>query len=180
MPILFLLCSLIFISCQQSKENKVFAEKGLEITDSTGKSLVGALTGAMQEGGISHALKFCNENALDITDKMSQKYGVKISRIAAKNRNENNYANEKELELLASWEEKIKNNEPLEPELLTKDKKKIFYRPITTQGMCLSCHGTVGEFISNENYEIIESLYPNDKAIGFEMGSLRGAWKVEF
>jgi hypothetical protein len=143
-------------------------------------ALVSQLMVAMQEGGVPNAIAYCNEEALPITARQSEKYGVKISRVAVRNRNEQNIANNEEQTLFTDWENAMNANEPLQPKLLKVDKKKVFYRPITMKPMCLSCHGEVGTQISSENYDVIKSFYPHDKAIDFADGSLRGAWKVEF
>jgi hypothetical protein len=170
----------LLLSCQETPSNQAYIDKGIAITDSAGMALVSQLIVAMQEGGVPNAIAYCNQQALPITAHQSEKYGVKISRVALRNRNEQNIANKEEQTLFVEWENAIGENEPLHPKLLTVDKKKVFYRPITMKPMCLSCHGEVGTQISNENYEVIKSFYPHDKAINFADGSLRGAWKVEF
>lgn len=178
--LIFIIGFLVFTSCQQNNQEQAFIDKGIEITDSTGMTLVSQVAKAMQEGGVPNAIAYCNVEALPITAHQSEKYGVKISRIAERNRNEHNVASKEELTLFDEWEKAMNENEPLQPKLLTVDKKKVFYRPIIMKPMCLSCHGEVGTQISNENYDVIKSFYPHDKAINFAEGSLRGAWKVEF
>lgn len=167
-------------ACQENNQDQAYIDRGIEITDSTGMALVSQLVKAMQEGGVPNAIAYCNVEALPITARQSEKYGVKISRVAVRNRNEENIANKEEKELFIDWENALNTNEPLQPKLLTVDKKKVFYRPITMKSMCLSCHGEVGKQISSENYDLIKSFYPHDKAINFADGSLRGAWKIEF
>jgi len=41
-------------------------------------------------------------------------------------------------------------------------------------------HGTPGNEIGNENYEHIKKLYPDDKAINYTVGELRGIWSISF
>jgi hypothetical protein len=53
--------------------------------------------------------------------------------------------------------------------------KEFHYaKPILMQPMCLSCHGN-SEQISAEVKAKLSELYPNDKAINYEAGQLRGA-----
>lgn len=177
---IFIIGAFFFTSCQGSNQEQAYIDKGIEITDSTGMTLVSQVVKAMQEGGVPNAIAYCNVEALPITARQSEKYGVKISRIAVRNRNEQNVASKEEQTLFDEWERAMNENEPLQPKLLKVDKKKVFYRPITMKPMCLSCHGEVGTQISNVNYEVIKSFYPHDKAVNFIDGSLRGAWKVEF
>ena len=49
-----------------------------------------------------------------------------------------------------------------------------FAKPIVMQPMCVSCHGSP-EQISPEVKAKLNELYPNDKAVGYQPGQLRGA-----
>ena len=46
-------------------------------------------------------------------------------------------------------------------------------------GLCLNCHGEPGKEINESTLEKINSLYPEDKAIDFKVGDLRGMWSIE-
>jgi hypothetical protein len=50
-----------------------------------------------------------------------------------------------------------------------------FMKAITTQPLCLTCHG---EAISPEVAAKLSELYPDDRATGFREGDLRGAFVV--
>ena len=55
-----------------------------------------------------------------------------------------------------------------------------FFAPILDKGLCLTCHGIVGETLLPENDEKIKTLYPEDKAVGYSEGDLRGVWSIMF
>ena len=57
------------------------------------------------------------------------------------------------------------------------DNSKIFrfIKPILTGKVCLTCHGS--EIEEGLAFRIKE-LYPNDRAIGFKLGEIRGAFSV--
>ena len=57
---------------------------------------------------------------------------------------------------------------------------KHYYAPILLKANCLACHGKVDEFISVKTDSIIKSLYPDDKAVGYNEGDLRGIWSITF
>ena len=60
---------------------------------------------------------------------------------------------------------------------VTKEGQKLFryMRPILTGDMCLGCHGpAVPQDIKQE----IARSYPDDKATGFNLGELRGAFTL--
>ena len=48
------------------------------------------------------------------------------------------------------------------------------------QANCLVCHGTINETVTIKMDSIIKSLYPNDKAIEYSEGDLRGIWSITF
>lgn len=48
-----------------------------------------------------------------------------------------------------------------------------------TNGMCLQCHGTIGQEVSSETFTKIKELYPKDRATGYGLNELRGIWVVE-
>jgi uncharacterized protein (UPF0335 family) len=46
--------------------------------------------------------------------------------------------------------------------------------------MCLKCHGTTDKQMERETYSKIKELYPNDKAIGYDVNEVRGIWSISF
>ena len=54
----------------------------------------------------------------------------------------------------------------------------VFYAPITTNSMCLQCHGSEKD-IKPATLAKIKSLYPNDKAIGYQENEMRGLMVIK-
>jgi hypothetical protein len=52
-----------------------------------------------------------------------------------------------------------------------------YVEPILIQPLCLTCHG---EELAPEVASRINELYPKDRAVGFNIGDLRGVFWVEF
>lgn len=50
-----------------------------------------------------------------------------------------------------------------------------FIKPIPTEKVCLTCHGSN---ISSDLSHKIKELYPDDKAVDFKLGHIRGAFSV--
>lgn len=130
---------------------------------------------AIQQGGTEFAVGFCNLEAVPLTDSISKKHQVKIQRLSDKNRNPKN-AVESESDKLA-WE-KIKK-EKTDFIKQTQTGEIYYYKPIPI-GMptCIQCHGNRSD-ISKKTLEVIDIKYPDDKATGYEMGDLRGMWKIK-
>jgi len=55
-----------------------------------------------------------------------------------------------------------------------------FYAPILLAPLCQKCHGIPGETMGLENYDIIQKYYPEDEAINYKSGDLRGLWSISF
>lgn len=171
---------------QQGKEfssastQKSLEEIGLSYANSTKAQLGKNLMGAIQQQGILYALEFCNVQAMPITDSMAKIHQAKIIRVSDKNRNPTNKASDEEASYISLFQEVLNKGEEPEPILVSENGKNRFYYPIVTNDMCLKCHGNVGQEIEEKTYEKILELYPNDKAIGYNVNEVRGIWSIEF
>jgi len=156
-------------------------KKGTEIAGLTTSALQKALKSAIQEGGLEYAIKFCNLEALAITDSISEMESVAVKRVAEKYRNPLNKMVTAENELFTSYESQRQNEQPLHPVIMANSEgHPVFYQPIPTGALCLNCHGTSGTNISPALAGTIQKLYPEDQATGFKEGQLRGMWAITF
>lgn len=168
---------------QQSNSNNSYQnlEKiGMHYALATKKELGKNLMGAIQKKGTVGALRFCNEQALSITDSMSNVFSVTVKRVSDKPRNPLNAANAKELKHIKTFKNKLINNANSKPIVEETNNNVSFYYPITTNMMCLQCHGKLDEHIQPKTYKEIKLLYPNDMAIGYGVNEVRGIWSVKF
>lgn len=154
-------------------------EKALNIALATKQELGKNLMGAIQSKGALHALEFCHEKALPITDSLAKLKQATIQRISDKNRNPRNKANAMEVALIADFQKQINNQK--EPQVVkhTIGNQNFYYYPIITNSMCLQCHGNKSK-ISPEVLKKIQIFYPNDLAIGYQENQVRGIWKIGF
>lgn len=199
-PVLSVVLLLIFSHCREGEkqteakdqflqsnqefspdDRSAYLKAGNEITASVFKLLSGELLTAMKEKGFDGALKYCNLNALNLTDSIAESHGAMVNRLAERYRNPKNALMDS-LDI-AVYEEylDLPGDELVESSRLHRlsDNSVVYFKPIVLQGQCVACHGsksTIGE----DNYESIKSIYPNDKAIGFKPGDLRGIWRVEW
>ena len=168
--------SLLFADVQTNKD------QNLDFVINSGKSatkiLLETLQQNMQEhmkkGGIMDALDFCSTEAYALTDKVNSQLpeGISTKRISAKTRNPANEPLSDEMKVLKELESK--------KELPASFVEKIdehtykFYKPLTIdKPVCLKCHGDIST--NKELQTAISSKYPNDKAVNYKMGDLRGA-----
>ena len=174
---------LLLLGCQNilsKKETIAYQELGNKIAQTVGKDLTTQLTQKLSEGGLEHALTFCNENAILITENIARNYHADVQRISHKNRNPINRATPEDLAIINDYIEDVKKKKELEPIVDGKDNFVKYYAPILTQEKCLTCHGTVGKEVHKQTDSLIKNLYPADLATGFHAGDLRGVWKVTF
>lgn len=140
-----------------------------------------ALKEAIQSEGMEYAIGFCNIEALPITDSVSELNRVNIKRLAKKNRNALNATNEVESEIYKSYVLEWLDGQVLQAKVIPNESgHPVYYRAIGIQPLCLNCHGVSGKDIPSPLAEKIAELYPNDKAIDFKNGELRGMWAIEF
>jgi len=162
------------------KEVADYKAKGKEIADTTFKALSGKLQAALAKGGVEETVKYCNINAYPLTDSLSALYNAEIKRAALKCRNPKNSLQGSEKKVYKMFDALLSKDETLTP-IVTKEKDGVhFYAPIMAKPLCLTCHGYLDTHITAENYKIIKALYPDDRAVDFAEGDLRGIWSIKF
>lgn len=159
---------------------KNYSEIGLEYAVSTKAALGKNLISAIQEKGTLGALEFCNIQAMPLTDSMAVVHKAKIKRVSDKPRNSNNQANAQELEYIEVFKNSVASDTKVEPIVNQANGQVSFYYPITTNAMCLQCHGIPNEQIRPETLSALKNLYPDDKAIGYDVDEVRGIWSIQF
>ncbi|GAK76479.1 cytochrome c family protein [Nonlabens ulvanivorans] len=155
-------------------------EKGLQYALSTKKELGKNLMGTIQKKGTKEAVTFCNVKAYPMTDSMAIAQNARIKRVSDRPRNINNQANKKELAIIEQFKKSIASNKDYEPVTELIDGVNHFYYPITTNSMCLQCHGEPNKDINADVYATISQLYPTDKAVGYDVNQVRGIWSITF
>ncbi len=198
-------CLILITSCSQPEQsqdketNKITeksdsnsGEKEISVEETLleqGKVITKALKATIQKNmldvirteGISDAITSCNMHALPITDSISDKYGVDISRITHLPRNPLNKANKSQLAVIKYYQDQLDKHEKMLPMIKTSEETFDYYSPIKiTSAVCLNCHGNPKKHMSEETFIVLNLVYPNDSALGFEMGDLRGIWEIKF
>ena len=181
---LFFVFLLILSSCSNKLSEEQIAKyktEGKEIAMATAKKMGSNLTEKMKNGGVKEAVPFCNTMAYPLTEEMSKKYKVEIRRTSDKLRNDKNKPNDEEKKIIDLYKNDLAANKALKPVVkIDASGNPHFYGPIILQKKCLACHGSVGDEVSVKTDSLIRSYYPNDKAVGFKEGDLRGIWSIAF
>ncbi len=133
----------------------------------------------MASSGVGGALGVCNQQAPQIASKVSGETGVAIRRTALKLRNPSNAPDAWERKTLESFARDIAAGaDPARLEahtiVSTADGASVrWMRPIVLQPMCTTCHGKT---IDSGVNELLHGLYPQDQAVDYAPGDLRGAF----
>jgi cytochrome c553 len=145
------------------------------------KSILGKnLMQSLKKGGTVYAIDFCNTKAIHYTDSMSQVYGSQIKRVSDQPRNPNNQANKEELDIISDFKAQLSAGNNLQGVLKEDGEGYRYYSAITTNAMCLQCHGKKGTDITPETTAKIAERYPNDLATGYGLNEIRGIWSIYF
>ncbi len=190
----FTIVSILYTSCE-SKDNggappkmsyneaeQTMLAQGQELALEALHVLSARLTSAIQRNGLNGAIPVCKEAAMSITDSLSAAAGINIRRTSHKVRNIANAPDGIDKLMADYFTNFIDADKKWKPALLPMKERKEYrgYYPIIMKGMCASCHGVVEKDIADDTYDLILEQYPNDQAVNFFPGSLRGMWVVTF
>lgn len=176
-----------FIACSQRSKPEVTEELKTSLRSdakSFMESLKSVLIKEIQTNGIVKAVSVCSDTAQVLTNNYGISKGIYIKRVSFKNRNPLNVPDEFEAKVLRMFEEQFKNDQ-LKPETEYAEMVEVngvyklrYMKPIFVQPECLNCHGAEDQ-ISPQVKEVINKIYPDDKAKGYQMGDLRGAVSIQ-
>jgi hypothetical protein len=174
------LCLLGLSLVQAQAQDSDMLTQSRAVTQAMLKELGQKLQSSMAEGGAINAIGVCHLQAPDIANRASTNSQAKISRVGTRARNPvMGVPNDWQAKALAQFDAALARGEkPADIEFAetvntVSGKEFHFAKPIVLQPMCVSCHGSP-EQISPEVKAKLNELYPNDKAVGFQPGQLRG------
>ena len=157
--------------------------ESVQIGERVSTALIQKLSGQLKEQIIKNgpiaALGFCNASAQTLTQEVSTSSHYNVKRVSLLERNPINRANAQESAILTAWQNSLNTAQPLPPyEIHTEGNVDHYYKPlIINNEMCLKCHGSVDS--QSELGRAIKAAYPNDHALGYKMGDLRGMIVVD-
>lgn len=157
------------------------AAESLKLIKSFAHRLKSELVGAIKAGGPESAIPVCNTAAPAITQEKAAEKGWSVGRTALRLRNKANAPDAWERAVLMQFQQKIEKGADAAKlehyETTTQKGKRVFryMKAIPTQKPCLTCHGPkVGDALRKK----ITEVYPQDQAVGFALGELRGAFTI--
>lgn len=136
---------------------------------------------AIEASGPLRAIVVCKYTVPEIASALSRRYGARITRVSLTPRNPAlGWGDAWEQKVLIDFDERAargEKTEALEHAEVTLEPAGRFLRymrALPMQPACLHCHGPL-EQISEPTRSQLAHDYPHDRAIGLQLGKLRGA-----
>ncbi|MBL8349936.1 MAG: DUF3365 domain-containing protein [Burkholderiaceae bacterium] len=142
--------------------------------------LLAVLTEAIAQGGPEGAIGVCRDKAPQMAQAASAQSGWQIRRVSLLNRNPRAVPDNWEKAALVDFDRRAaagENPAALErAEVVPVDGRPTYryVRALPTQELCTSCHGAP-EKLSPAVVARLRELYPDDRAVGYSPGQIRGA-----
>jgi hypothetical protein len=146
-------------------------ERARAAKEHLGSALMEALTEELEVGGPEGAVDICRDMAPMISAHAAEESGVEIGRTSFRLRNPANRPPTWAEPLVAARVDTVATLEGPAGELGV-------MMPIRLAEPCLACHGARENLNEGVRQALAES-YPEDEAVGFEIGDLRGWFWVE-
>lgn len=148
-----------------------------DLSRQLGSELKQTLIQAIENEGLVAALSVCRVRAPEIAAIIGQRSGARVGRVSSHYRNPVNQPNPWQSALLVEFNHRQRAGE--DPAALeayrTVDGRFEYLKAIAAASPCLSCHG---QTLSPEVNQALARLYPEDLALGYEVGQIRGAFAI--
>lgn len=173
------------LAAEQPDETGALRQQGEQVAAALFGSLGGTLQKQIAENGVEAAIGFCKAAALPLTAETQAKFEnvQSVRRVGVRTRNPANLPDPDDTtvleEMLKGWSRNAPSVEGIFREVKTDTGAIRYYKPVTTMATCLACHGSPDQIAPNVLAAIRKS-YPDDQAVNFAEGDLRGAIVVTF
>ncbi|MDD5358686.1 MAG: DUF3365 domain-containing protein [Sulfurovaceae bacterium] len=171
---LFLLGGCVNINKEDTYSIK--KEALLEIDDFVNSIKPLLIASLKQDHTGASGIDMCSASAQQLTKNYNKTLSsnMKIRRTALGYRNPLNKPDDIDKEVM----NKMMGSKTMTPVIIKTTDGYRVYKPLVTLQMCLACHGDINA-MNPKTVAKIKKYYPNDKAVGFKLGDLRGVVVAE-
>jgi bacterioferritin-associated ferredoxin len=173
-----LLCSLNALA-----DDAGLLDEARKVASSVPPKLLQVLNEEIARGGVAQAVGVCNEKAPQMAKAASEQSGWIIRRVSLRNRNPKAVPDAWERAALEEFDRRAAAGEApatLEKSALVEEsgrKEFRYMKALPVQQVCLACHGAAESVLADAAARI-HALYPDDKAVGYSLGQIRGAMTI--
>jgi hypothetical protein len=188
--LIFLLaaCSLFIPIFSEAQEKdldpriKSALQQARQMADGLAEKIRGILFQELEKGSFPGAVRACSEVAQDVTRQFNNQAGHFVRRVSLKNRNPLNAPDGYERKKLEEFDT-LQREKKLPKEFYEVQKEGgqdtlHYLKPLVALPLCITCHGPL-EKIPDPVKTVVREKYPDDKAIGYQAGDVRGAISVK-
>jgi len=152
-------------------------EQAAAAAQALGSRLKARLVATLQDEGAVAAIDVCSIEAPAIAAAVSSQSGLDVGRTSLKVRNPANAPDPRERAVLTEWQQALAAGTAAEdlPVHVETGDEFLWMKPIALEGPCLTCHG---KDLAAPVASAIAERYPEDRATGYALGDLRGAFVV--
>lgn len=171
------------ISFNAMADDAAVLEEARSVASAVPPKLLQVLSAEIAQGGVASAVGVCNEKAPQMAKAASQQTGWSIRRVSLRNRNPKAVPDTWERAALEEFDRRAaagENPATLEKSALVEEggrKEFRYMKALPVQQLCTSCHGST-EAIPADVATKLHALYPDDKAVGYSVGQIRGAMTI--
>jgi hypothetical protein len=163
-----------------SAADPAWLDEARRVAGSVPPQLLAVLKDEIERGGAASAIAVCRDRAPQLARAASDETGWSVRRVSLRNRNPKAVPDAWERAALEDFDRRAAAGEA--PATLEKaeivaagERKEYRYlRALPVQDLCLQCHGPaerLGEGVRDK----LAALYPQDRAVGYSTGQIRGA-----
>jgi hypothetical protein len=173
----------LLVGLNAMAEDAGLLDEARKVASAVPPKLLQVLSAEIAQGGVASAVSVCNEKAPQMAKSASEQSGWTIRRVSLRNRNPKAVPDAWERSALEEFDRRAASGESpatLEKSAMVEDggrKEFRYMKALPVQQLCLGCHGS-NETISADVAAKISALYPEDKAVGYTLGQIRGAMTI--
>lgn len=181
----YILSILVFVGVRPAlaadEDLRGFAEESRKLASQVQTQIRGELLKELERSGPIRAINVCKYSAPEIVSSLSRLSGWRVTRVALRPRNRTlGEADAWEQKVLLDFERRVAKGEKAEAlefsEMVAEPAGRSwrYMKAIPMAQGCMACHGPASQ-ISEGVRAQLASEYPNDKAIEYQLGQVRGA-----
>jgi hypothetical protein len=172
-----LLSTSLLLTCATYADDAALLEEGRKVAMELPPKLLAKLQEQITSSGLEGAIPVCKDLAPKMAGEIAQQTGWKIKRVSLKTRNSARAVPDAwEKAALEEFDQRAAAAES--PAKLEKGERVgneyRYIKALPVQPLCLSCHGPA-ENLGAPVLEVLQKHYPDDQAVGYSEGQIRGA-----
>lgn len=163
------------LSSGAAEQESIHIEEARKWVNGFESQLKSELIAAMSTDGPIGAINVCKNRAPQLAAEASRRSGLKIGRVSSRVRNPSNAAEPWQASVLREFSSDPDATEHYEPANKEAQAPARYMKVIRVAGVCLACHG---QDIDATVQTRLEADYPFDRARGYQINDVRGAFSV--